>query len=108
MPVNTIETSAQYKDIISSDGLHAIEFCAPWEEPCSKTISPRFDSYSTSPKYSNVKFHRVDICESQDVAMDSGVSFAPAFHFYKDGKKEKEYVGSSYPALERTLGSFSA
>lgn len=32
--------------------------------------------------------------------MDSGVKLAPAYHFYKDGAKVGEYVGSSYPALE--------
>jgi hypothetical protein len=32
--------------------------------------------------------------------MDSGVKLAPAFHFYKDGKKIGQYVGDSYPALE--------
>lgn len=32
--------------------------------------------------------------------MTSKVQMAPTFHFYKDGKKVEEYVGSSYPALE--------
>jgi hypothetical protein len=35
--------------------------------------------------------------------MTSGVKMAPTFHFYKDGAKLKEYVGSSYPALEVRL-----
>lgn len=35
--------------------------------------------------------------------MDSGVKLAPAFHFYKDGKKVGQYVGDSYPALEVSL-----
>lgn len=32
--------------------------------------------------------------------MTSKVQLAPTFHFYKDGNKIEEYVGSSYPALE--------
>jgi len=32
--------------------------------------------------------------------MDAHVELAPTFHFYRDGAKVKEYVGSSYPALE--------
>lgn len=32
--------------------------------------------------------------------MTAHVDLAPTFHFYRDGAKVKEYVGSSYPALE--------
>ena len=32
--------------------------------------------------------------------MDSGVKLTPTYHYYKDGSKIGEYVGSSYPALE--------
>jgi hypothetical protein len=67
-----------------------------------------------------MKFYKVDICDQQvrrclsfftlfafltrsilqDVAMDASVTLAPSFHFYRGGSKVKEYVGSSYPALE--------
>ncbi|KAM0751429.1 hypothetical protein T439DRAFT_380396 [Meredithblackwellia eburnea MCA 4105] len=124
MGVIRIKTSEQYKDVINGDGLTAIEFCelnwlsehfqsshlpislgAPWEEPC-KALSPKFDGYSQQDRYNKtLKFYRVDICAYQDVAMDSGVTLAPTYHFYKDGAKVGEYVGSSYPALERSLAS---
>ncbi|GAA5956668.1 hypothetical protein JCM21900_002339 [Sporobolomyces salmonicolor] len=104
MPVTTIRSEAQYKDVISSPGVQAIQFVAPWDEP-SKAISPKWSSYSDNDRYKGLKFYRVDICDQQDVAMDSKVEMAPTFHFYKDGAKVKEYVGSSYPALERTLGA---
>ncbi|KAL8291591.1 hypothetical protein RQP46_001849 [Phenoliferia psychrophenolica] len=81
MGVIKIKSSDQYKDAIKGDGISAIEFCAPWEEPC-KAISPKFDGFSQSDKFKSLKFYRVDICESQDVAMDSGVKLTPTYHYY--------------------------
>lgn len=92
--------------------------------PRSKGIAPKFKEYAENPRWKDFKFYRVDICEqqvrplmsshqvttlmpacTQDVGMTSGVKMAPTFHFYKDGAKLKEYVGSSYPALEVRLDS---
>lgn len=39
--------------------------------------------------------------------MTAHVDMAPTFHFYRDGAKIKEYVGSSYPALEVRSRSLS-
>ncbi|KAK4704329.1 hypothetical protein P7C70_g1883, partial [Phenoliferia sp. Uapishka_3] len=103
MGVIKITTSNDYQYAINGEGVSAIEFCAPWDEP-SKAISPKFDSFSESDKFKALSFYRVDINDAQvptaDVAMDSGVKLAPQFHFYKDGAKVGEYIGSSYPALE--------
>ncbi|GAA5821545.1 hypothetical protein JCM11251_000901 [Rhodosporidiobolus azoricus] len=109
MPVTTIKSEEQYFNAIKDDGaISAIQFVAPWDESC-KAISPKFKAYSDSEKWnSQMKFYRVDICDQQDVAMDSGVEMAPTFHFYRAGNKVKEYVGSSYPALERTMGAVLA
>lgn len=52
-----------------------------------------------------MSFFRVDICDQQDVAMDAAVQMAPTFRFFRDGTQVDEYVGSSYPALERKMGS---
>ncbi|GAA6059699.1 hypothetical protein JCM10212_000227 [Sporobolomyces blumeae] len=104
MPVTTIRSEDQYKDAINStDGIAAIQFVAPWDEP-SKAISPKWNGYADNERYKDsMKFYRVDICDQQDVAMTSHVTMAPTFHFYKNGAKIEEYVGSSYPALERKL-----
>jgi len=55
------------------------------------------------------RLHSFDLLEltspSQDAAMTAHVDMAPTFHFYRDGAKIKEYVGSSYPALEVRLYS---
>ncbi|BGP34677.1 hypothetical protein JCM10296v2_006499 [Rhodotorula toruloides] len=88
MPVTPIKSESQYKD--------------------AQAITPRFKAYAENPRWKDFKFYRVDICDQQDVAMTSGVEMAPTFHFYKNGAKVKEFVGSSYPALERTMGAVLA
>ncbi|GAA6032941.1 hypothetical protein JCM8097_000057 [Rhodosporidiobolus ruineniae] len=106
MPVTTISSEAQYFDAIKSDdAVTAILFGAPWDES-SKAVSPKFKAYSDNAKWNkDIKFFKVDICEQQEVAMDAGVEMAPTFRFYRGGNKVSEYVGSSYPALERTMGA---
>ncbi|BGP50961.1 hypothetical protein JCM10450v2_006887 [Rhodotorula kratochvilovae] len=113
MPVTTIQSEEQYLKAIADSGVAAVQFVAPWDESC-KAISPKFREYANNPRWKDMKFYRVDICDQQkrthtmreqEVAMDAHVEMAPTFHFYRDGSKVKEYVGSSYPALERTMGS---
>lgn len=72
----------------------------------SKSIAPAFRRQSD--KHSNVSFYRVDICDQQDVAMDSGVKLAPTFRFFRDQKQVGEYVGSSPAELEVSLRARSA
>ncbi|GAA5824996.1 hypothetical protein JCM3770_005340 [Rhodotorula araucariae] len=104
MPVTVIQSEEQYLKAIADSGVTAVQFVAPWDESC-KAITPKFREYANNPRWKDMKFYRVDICDQQDVAMDAHVEMAPTFHFYRDGSKVKEYVGSSYPALERTMGS---
>ncbi|KAK4699139.1 hypothetical protein P7C70_g7128, partial [Phenoliferia sp. Uapishka_3] len=94
MGVIKIKSSEAYQNAIKGEGISAIEFC--------------FDGFSQSDKFKALKFYRVDICESQDVAMDSKVKLAPTYHFYQNGNKIGEYVGSSYPALEVLYRSFGS
>ncbi|GAA5865018.1 hypothetical protein JCM8547_007683 [Rhodosporidiobolus lusitaniae] len=109
MPVTTIHSEQQYLDAIKdSESVAAVQFVAPWDESC-KAISPKFRDYSDNERFNKtMKFYRVDVCDQQDVAMDARVEMAPTFHFYRGGNKVKEYVGASYPALERTMGAVLA
>ncbi|GAA6010481.1 hypothetical protein JCM11491_006959 [Sporobolomyces phaffii] len=103
MPVKNLKSESEFKDVINSSDIAAVQFMAPWDEP-SKAITPKWDGYSNNDRYnSQMKFYRVDLNDQQDIAMTSKVELAPTFHFYKNGSKIDEYVGSSYPALERTL-----
>ncbi|GAA6020445.1 hypothetical protein JCM10207_000002 [Rhodosporidiobolus poonsookiae] len=109
MPVTVIKNEQMYLDAIKDDGhITAVQFVAPWDDSC-KAISPKWRDFADNERWNKaMKFYRVDICDQQDVAMDSGVEMAPTFHFYRGGSKVKEYVGSSYPALERTMGAVMA
>lgn len=66
--------------------------------PASKSIAPAFRRQSD--KHPDISFYRVDICDQQDVAMDSGVKLAPTFRFFRDQKQVGEYVGSHPAELE--------
>ncbi|GAA5858897.1 hypothetical protein JCM9279_007297, partial [Rhodotorula babjevae] len=99
MPLTVIQSEQEYLDAIKASGISAVEFVAPWDES-SKAISPKFQEYSDNPRWKDIHFYKLDICDQQDAAMTAHVDLAPTFHFYRDGAKIKEYVGSSYPALE--------
>ncbi|SDA02983.1 BZ3500_MvSof-1268-A1-R1_Chr11-1g03248 [Microbotryum saponariae] len=121
MPVQSIKSEAQYKEIVGASGLTAIQFIAPWDE-ASKTLAPKFDGYSSSKNFANVKFYKVDIndhevrhacdivsdsmtCDLvilpslQDIGMASGVK-NHTFRFLKDGQVKAEFKGDNYAALE--------
>ncbi|SGY43879.1 BQ5605_C001g00075 [Microbotryum silenes-dioicae] len=105
MPVQSIKNEAQYKEIVGASGLTAIQFIAPWDE-ASKTLAPKFDGYSSSKSFANVKFYKVDINDHEDIGMASGVK-NHTFWFLKDGQVKAEFKGDNYAALERALAGFA-
>ncbi|SCV73345.1 BQ2448_7271 [Microbotryum intermedium] len=98
MPVQSIKSEAQYKEIVGASGLTAIQFIAPWDE-ASKSLAPKFEGYSLSKNFSNVKFYKADINEHEDIGMASGVK-NHTFRFLKDGQVKAEFKGDNYAALE--------
>ncbi|POY76211.1 hypothetical protein BMF94_0406 [Rhodotorula taiwanensis] len=107
MPVTTIKSEDQFKEVLSKPGFKGIEFVAPWEEAC-KAITPKWKQLAENDRWKEIEFYRVDICDQQEVAMTAGVKSAPVFQFYSGEAKVKELHTSTASELERTVGAVLA
>ncbi|XP_043916977.1 thioredoxin-like isoform X2 [Protopterus annectens] len=77
-----------------------VDFTASWCGPC-RNIAPCFEELSQ--QYPNIKFVKVDVDEASDVAADCGVTAMPTFHFYKNGKKVKDFCGANKEMLQKAV-----
>ncbi len=88
MSVKILET----KDFNSAlkESIVFIDFFAKWCGPC-KMISPIVDELSD--EITDVKFYKVDIDESSELASMLGVMSIPTLILFKDGKQIGKLVG---------------
>lgn len=81
--------SKDFNDVINND-LVLIDFFAKWCGPC-KMISPIIENLSN--EFNNVKFYKVDVDESSDLANVLGVFSIPTIFLYKKGKLISKKIG---------------
>lgn len=56
-----------------------------------------------SKKYPDVRFYKLDVDESPEVAQELGVRAMPTFYVFKDGEKVADVVGANPVALEKAI-----
>ena len=83
--VNSEEFNNEIKE-----GITFVDFFATWCGPC-KMISPIVDEVSN--EISDVKFIKVDVDNSEDVASSFGIMSIPTLMIFKDGKKIIKHTG---------------
>ena len=97
-------TKAEFDEFIK-EGLVFIDFFAEWCMPCVM-MGPIVDDVSEKLK-GKIKFGKVNVGESQELAKEYGVSSIPNFTIFKDGKMIDQFVGGmSEDELEEKLNSF--
>ena len=72
-------------------GVVLVDFFAEWCMPCLM-LSPVIDELSD--KMTEIKFGKVNIDESQDVAEEFSVMSVPTLIIFKEGKEVDRIVGS--------------
>ena len=72
--------------------------------PC-KMVAPIYEAYSKEPVFKSTVFLKVDVDESQDLAMKYGVQSMPTFLFLKDGKELSRFSGAAVDKLRDTIQS---
>ena len=78
-----------------------IDFWAPWCGPC-KLMGPVFES--ASKENQDVKFFKVNVDDSPDLASDHGVMSIPTIIFMKDGEILDHMIGfASKPAFSQKI-----
>ena len=84
-------TSNNFNQEISNNQLMLIDFWAEWCGPC-KSMHPVFTRMAK--KYKQVRFARVNVDDSQDIAMKYGVQSIPTFIMFKNGEIVNRMVGA--------------
>ena len=83
--VNSNEFNEEIKD-----GITFVDFFATWCGPC-KMISPIVEDVSN--EIEDVKFIKVDVDASNDVAASHGIMSIPTLMIFKDGKLINKKTG---------------
>lgn len=100
--MNIVDSSTFDSDI--STGLVFVKFEAPWCVPC-KRLQPVLDELESSTP--SVKFIKVDIDASPDLATKFGIMGLPNVIMFKDGEKVDQLAGAfPKPAYEDLLAKY--
>jgi len=96
-------TNAEFNEFIKK-GLVFIDFFAEWCMPCVM-MGPIIDDIAEKFK-GKIKFGKVNVGESQELAQKYNVSSIPNLTIFRNGKVINQFVGSmSEDELEEKLNS---
>ena len=84
-------TSENFNREMANNDLLLVDFWAEWCGPC-KSMHPIFTRMAK--KYKRVRFARVNVDKSQDIAMKYGVQSIPTFIMFKKGEIANTMVGA--------------
>nr|AIF10415.1 thiol-disulfide isomerase (trxA) [uncultured marine thaumarchaeote KM3_45_E05] len=90
MPVMELNSS-NFDDALLKNKLMLVDFWAEWCGPC-KSMHPIFSRMAK--KYNHVRFARVNIDHSQNIAVKFNVQSIPTFIMFNDGKVVQQMVGA--------------
>jgi len=84
--------SSEFSGLLQEDKLLVVDFFATWCGPCKK-LSPTLDEVSEELD-EQVNIVKVDVDESEDLAMDYGIRSVPTVLFFKNGQQVDKFVGA--------------
>ena len=84
--------SSEFSGLLQEDKLLVVDFYATWCGPCKK-LSPTLDEV-TQELGEQVNIVKVDVDESEDLAMDYGIRSVPTVLFFKNGQQVDKFVGA--------------
>ena len=84
-----IVNSEEFKEI-KNNGKLVIDFYANWCGPC-KMLGPVLEEVSKD--YDDVTFIKVNVDESEDLAVEYGIMSIPAVFMLKDGEVVNSFLG---------------
>lgn len=78
------------EEVLNSDKPVIIDFYADWCGPC-KMMSPIIDNIAE--ENTDIKVGKVNVDESQEIAIKYNIMSIPTIIVFKDGKEYKKFVG---------------
>ena len=84
--------SSEFSGLLQEDKLLVVDFYATWCGPCKK-LSPTLDEVSEELG-EQLNIVKVDVDESEDLAMDYGIRSVPTVLFFKNGQQVDKFVGA--------------
>ena len=84
-------TSATFDHEVSKNDLLLVDFWAEWCGPC-KSMHPVFTRMAK--KYKQIRFARINVDNSQDIALRYSVQSIPAFIMFRNGEIVNRMVGA--------------
>lgn len=88
---NILSTNEFISEVEGKKGLYVVDFFATWCGPC-KMLAPVFDEVAKDMQ-TQIKFGKVDIDQSLDIARKYDVSTVPTIIVFKDGDAVEKIVG---------------
>ena len=84
--------SSEFSGLLQEDKLLVVDFYATWCGPCKK-LSPTLDEVSEEFA-GQVNIVKVDVDESEDLALNYGIRSVPTVLFFKNGQQVDKFVGA--------------
>ena len=84
--------SSEFSGLLQEDKLLVVDFFATWCGPCKK-LSPTLDEVSEELG-EQVNIVKVDVDESEDLAMNYGIRSVPTVLFFQNGQQVDKFVGA--------------
>ena len=84
--------SSEFSGLLQEDKLLVVDFFATWCGPCKK-LSPTLDEVSEELG-EQVNIVKVDVDESEDLAMNYGIRSVPTVLFFKNGQQVDKFLGA--------------
>lgn len=84
--------STDFPALVQDDKLLVVDFFATWCGPCKK-LSPTLDEVSEEFG-DRVNIVKVDVDESEDLAMTYSIRSVPTVLFFKNGQQVDKFVGA--------------
>lgn len=84
--------STDFPALVQDDKLLVVDFFATWCGPCKK-LSPTLNEVSEEFG-DRVNIVKVDVDESEDLAMTYGIRSVPTVLFFKKGQQVDKFVGA--------------
>ncbi len=90
MAVIKLESKDFKAEVLEAKGKVLVDFYADWCGPC-RMMGPVFEELSNEKE--NVKFYKLNVDESGEIAQQYGVMSIPTFIVFEDGQIVNKMIG---------------